>query len=246
MGSAEIMLERLIALEKQYTAKSDKFKYDCARGAKCVGSDRMQSPRHNYGPCYASWFSKVLQQSKKTGGPISLAEIGILSGSGIAVWSTIFPDAAIHGFDYFLNNTKHNLPFLKSRGAFKHGGPILHQFDQLAEVPTGQERLRLMFPGEKFEVVIDDGLHTDQSIINTFLMFKEFVKPGGLYVIEDLKGCYLKRRKDVKEYMSDLCEKKMRQEMKMDAIATDNGFTLHTCKADARWFVLVRSAPGDA
>jgi hypothetical protein len=41
-----------------------------------------------------------------------------------------------------------------------------------------------------FEIVIDDGSHQSNDILNCFFIYFPFVKPGGLYVIEDTHTLY--------------------------------------------------------
>lgn len=94
----------------------------CAGGKICMGSDRMSGEKHNYGSCYANFLNKwrKVAESRPQAGrdecetvycegyvPLLVAEVGILKGSGLAVWSELFGCAAeVHGFDLVLENTK--------------------------------------------------------------------------------------------------------------------------------------------
>ena len=40
--------------------------------------------------------------------------------------------------------------------------------------------------GMKFDVIIDDGSHMFNDQVDSFNLLKSFVKPGGVYIIEDV------------------------------------------------------------
>ena len=37
-----------------------------------------------------------------------------------------------------------------------------------------------------FDIIIDDGLHTEEANIGTFFTFEPYLKSGGVYIIEDI------------------------------------------------------------
>ena len=41
-----------------------------------------------------------------------------------------------------------------------------------------------------FDIIIDDGSHISLDIVETFLLHWRHLRPGGLYVIEDLRPTY--------------------------------------------------------
>mmetsp|Transcript_78533 Transcript_78533/g.139298 ORF Transcript_78533/g.139298 Transcript_78533/m.139298 type:complete len:293 (-) Transcript_78533:313-1191(-) len=79
-----------------------------------TGGDRMSRALHNYAPCYARLLAKMLPHWHDSF--FSVAEIGILSGSGLALWSRVFPMARLLGFDIDTSNALGKLEFMKSRG----------------------------------------------------------------------------------------------------------------------------------
>merc|ERR1712232_358956 len=100
-------------------------------GGACAGGDRM-APKplgNNYAPQYAAILKSFMQVS---GTGIHIAEIGILAGVGLAIWSELLPQATLHGFDLFLDNFIEELPTLIDLGAFSYGNlPKLHVYDQM-------------------------------------------------------------------------------------------------------------------
>jgi hypothetical protein len=151
---------------------------------KCTGGDRMtdKPPSHNYAPTYANQLFRYQENMNV------IAEVGILTGSGLAIWSALYPKAQIHGFDMFLNNTLSNMAFLKSRGAFCTENLHLHEMNQMEPMNT------VMKLSVKFDVVIDDGYHDDKASWNTWEVFEPHLSDDGVYIIEDCECTDLRNR----------------------------------------------------
>lgn len=64
-----------------------------------TGGDRML--HHGYGPIYARYLAPFLGQSGLT-----MAEFGILKGTGFAMWCDLFPSARVIGFDIDLGKIR--------------------------------------------------------------------------------------------------------------------------------------------
>ena len=93
-----------------------------------TGGDRMTA--HKYAKNYSLFLSKFIKDRSKS---YVIVECGILKGTGLAIWSTLFPNAQIIGLDIDLSHTKNNLDFLKSQGAFENNNLELYEFDQFAD-----------------------------------------------------------------------------------------------------------------
>ncbi len=141
-----------------------------------IGGDRMI--HHNYASIYAEYLKPWIEKNSD----FILIECGILKGTGLAVWSKLFPNSTLIGLDIDMKNIKENLNELKNRGAFKYKNPILIKFDQLK--PDTNEIIRHL-NGRKIEVFIDDGLHSEKAIINTFESIREFLNDNFIYFVED-------------------------------------------------------------
>ena len=154
----------------------------------------MSSQEHAYASCYAHLLEghrRMWAHQLQTGGggqPVLVAEVGILKGSGLALWSDLFSASArIHGFDKYLDTARTNLDFLGGRGAFAKKNTFLHEMDQLVD---NREMLGRVAQGatkkNKFVFVVDDGLHTEEALVATFASFYEHLADGFLYVMEDV------------------------------------------------------------
>jgi len=210
----EINLKTLANLEARFSHGMDR-NVPCARGRICSGADRMNRD-HKYGQCYADVLNQKRAKWLESGLELVVGEVGILRGSGLAIWSRVFPNSEIDGFDFMTSNTKDNLPFLKSEGAFQQGDPFLHTFDQLEVLDKNVHSLHDILGDKRMAFVVDDGLHTLQAITGTFLAFKDFMRHDGVYVVEDWLG---------------------NQEELSSAVELD-GWTLHPCKYDKQWYWL--------
>ena len=192
----------------------------------CKGSDRMggidskHKTRHNYGYCYATWLdalrSKVPAASRSN--PPLVAEVGILKGSGLAMWSTLFTSVVqIHGFDLDLSNTRNNMPFMKEKGAFPNENFKLHTMNQ---VHDNAALIGAVADGKKFFFVVDDGMHTRETIAKGFETFKPYLASEFLYVVEDAKT----------DRMASLTKR------------LDDEFELHHCESDQELWAITRKA----
>jgi len=169
---------------------------------------------HKYGHCYADVLNKMRPKWLANGlEKFVVGEVGILKGSGLAIWSKVFPNGEIHGFDFMTSNTEENLGFLKSQGGFPQGDPLLHTFDQLQGVDKNVRSLHDILGDKRLTFFVDDGLHSMKAIVDSHLAFKDFMRHDGVYVVED----YLGDEKDLR------------------AAAERVGWTLHSCQYDKEW-----------
>jgi hypothetical protein len=143
-----------------------------------TGGDRML--HHGYGPTYARYLRPFLG-----GWNLTVAEFGILKGTGLAMWCDLFPDARVIGLDIDIGHFEEHRSTLERRGTFRQNKPELHEYDQLV---SGQDRLRQILKGSTPDVVIDDGLHSTESIITTWRSVEPFLSRRFVYLIEDYAG----------------------------------------------------------
>jgi trans-aconitate methyltransferase len=101
------------------------------------------------------------------GKPIRLTEIGVACGASLKMWQAYFPLGQIVGVDIR---------------------------EECRDLCQGYDRIRIDIadatqytPQEPQDIVIDDGSHISLDIVHTFRKLWPHVKPGGLYVIEDLR-----------------------------------------------------------
>jgi hypothetical protein len=149
------------------------------------GGDRM-SPFdghicHGYGFSYAEFLKPWMVRRME---PLILVEIGILNGSGLAMWCDLFPNARVIGLDLDLRNFNNNRAFLESHGAFSKNAPELFEFDQL-DLPKARNVLRDVLGDTRVDIAIDDGCHSLESIKITFEALKPHLNSNFVYFIED-------------------------------------------------------------
>ncbi len=134
-------------------------KYNCDKG----------SARHRYDRVYEPALNHL--RNKK----FSMLEIGIFKGSGLKAWLDFFPIVDLVGIDIFTRVKAKNIPVLNdSRVSW-------FECDSIEGVP-----LEFVEENKKFDVIIDDGLHSHYAQRKTFENFIPFLKDDGVYFIEDV------------------------------------------------------------
>lgn len=131
---------------------------------------------------YDRVYSKYFEELKDK--PINFMEIGVLTGYGLLTWKRFFSKAKIYGIeilmsDEYLNEMKN----------------IAKDFPEYKKVKvewmdsTDKDQW-LVFLNKQFDVIIDDGGHHPDTQIKTFEAAWPYLKPGGLYFIEDISHRY--------------------------------------------------------
>jgi len=146
-----------------------------------------KSTGHNYTTVYDFLFKNI--RSEK----LNFLEVGLgtnnvdvdsnmgKDGTPLASmrgWRSYFPNADLHGAD------------VDKRILIDEHRIKTHFIDQLdLDVIT---QFKNKFPaGYKFDIIIDDGLHTAEANYNLFLYLNDLLKVGGYYIIEDCNlHCY--------------------------------------------------------
>jgi hypothetical protein len=139
------------------------------------GGDRMF--HHNYAEIYARYIVEHISIENPT-----IVECGILKGTGLAVWSRLFPDARIIGLDIDPSVYLQNKSFLIQKGAFPGSEPVVLKFDQFNCDTT---ELESVLGCQKIDIFIDDGHHSIKSIVYTLMAVRHLLSGKFLYFIED-------------------------------------------------------------
>jgi hypothetical protein len=109
-----------------------------------------------------------------------------LDGSGLALWSDVFPNARLIGLDLRCDLFEANVPTLKELGAFRRRMPIVEIFD--AYVPDYKMLKQLFAQAGKINVVFDDGPHTIPAIARTCQALLPHLDNEFTYIVEDNPG----------------------------------------------------------
>jgi hypothetical protein len=121
---------------------------------------------HGYTEIYAQYLDPLRDE------PINLLEIGVVldgeGGASLRMWEEYFSVATITGFD--IKPIAHLIaPRIRC-----------YQGDMMSPTDLGKIEPR------EFDVIIDDGSHLQHHQISCFLEMFSRVKPGGIYIVEDL------------------------------------------------------------
>ncbi len=149
---------------------------DPAQSGFLTGGDRMLT--HGYAAAYARHLARHLERTE----PLTVVEVGILRGSGLALWCDLFPKSRVIGLDIDLRNYLANRAELRRRGAFHFVEPEVYEFDQFGD---NREYLAELLRGARIDVAIDDGCHSDQAVLCTMRSIEPHLNEESSYFIED-------------------------------------------------------------
>jgi len=159
-----------------------------------VGGDRMNPTVHNYGPTYALYLTKLAPML--TSAP-TIVEVGILKGTGLAMWASIFPSSAIYGFDIDTSVYLRNLPHLKQLGLNNQNIHVT-LMDQHND---NKQLIAATLGNAKANIVADDGLHSFEGATKTFDSMLPSLAGKFVYFIEDGYGWH----HGVREHVMQAC-----------------------------------------
>ncbi|WP_328746836.1 hypothetical protein OHT57_14695 [Streptomyces sp. NBC_00285] len=137
------------------------------------GSDKWGG--HWYTPHYDRYFAPLRRR------PVTVLEIGIggydapdQGGASLRMWKHYFPRGTVYGLDI---HEKHGIAEPRLVPLRGDQGDVRY-LEGLAEG---------LGP---FDIVIDDGSHLNHHVLTSFRTLFPHVRPGGLYVIEDVQTAY--------------------------------------------------------
>lgn len=160
------------------------------------GFNRKAQHSHQYQLVYYPYLSRLVQRKEcldqpenKT--PLRFLEIGLgcnpqrlgVGGSALA-WSALFkdiPNAELYIFEYDEGCAR--------AWEDENPGIVTKLFTGDAGLDDDLKRAMIEFGNEPFDVIIDDGSHiNDHQILGFKYLFKDWIKAGGLYIIEDIES----------------------------------------------------------
>jgi hypothetical protein len=135
------------------------------------GSDKGHpsgTAAHNYSRYYHALFAPMRTSVTR------IFELGIFCGSSLRAWREYFPKARVFGAD------------IDRRSLFHNETRIETFFCDQTEPDSIDAMWRVPALAEPFDIIIDDALHTPEA--NKIFLERSFhkLRPGGIYVIEDL------------------------------------------------------------
>ncbi len=153
--------------------EASKIVCDLALLMELHGTDKFSG--HRYDLEYERHFAPLRHQ------PITLLEIGVggyvdphCGGESLKVWRDYFADGRIIGVDIRPKRLT-----------------IGYRVSTLVCDQSKPEELRWVNASEgPFDIIIDDGSHVQSHVMTSFRTLFPLLRPGGIYVIEDLGACY--------------------------------------------------------
>ena len=133
------------------------------------GTDKS-SKRHDFSSIYERYLEDWRDR------PLAVLEIGVHEGGSLRMWRDYFPMARIYGLDV------------------KH----VDISDDRIEVFVGDQKdpevlARVVERSGPLDLIVDDGSHRGEDQQGSLLFLWPHVKPGGIYIIEDIHTSYLER-----------------------------------------------------
>ena len=147
-----------------------------SRMAVLNGTDKFGY--HCYTPNYHKLFHRWRDRELK------ILEIGVggyqdedRGGQSLATWRDYFPKAQVTGIDI----QKKVLDF-GPRVAIRQGSQVDPDFLAALVAERGP-----------FDLIVDDGSHRNEHVVETFRLLFPTLKPGGIYVVEDVQTSFMPR-----------------------------------------------------
>lgn len=131
-----------------------------------------KSKKHSYDTVYQPEFEALRNE------PINFLEVGVFKGHSLQAWLDFFPNATFYGIDVFTRVDPKDIPVLQNERV---------KWIKADSTKTSiRELLPVVWGDTKFDIILDDGLHTPRANGQTFNNLYRFLKPGGSYYIEDV------------------------------------------------------------
>lgn len=149
---------------------------------KQFGTDKVQ---HGFLPIYADLFGPPAAAR-------AVMEVGVFRGASIQMWRDYFANAQVYGIDAFTGIMGNGAKLCDGSciGEPREGlyGPRVHllQVDQANATAMDEMVSALSRQGVMLDIIIEDGSHKYRDQQLNMAQLLPIVRPGGLYVIEDL------------------------------------------------------------
>jgi predicted O-methyltransferase YrrM len=135
----------------------------------------------NYRHChpYTLFYENLFRNNKND--HLKIAELGILDGASLRMWQEYFTNSEIHGFEY---NTELIDRFKKN---FNNDRITLEKIDVTDKNSVANAFSKM---DAQYDIVIEDTTHQFEDQIRVIENMYQYVKPGGILIIEDIFKSY--------------------------------------------------------
>jgi hypothetical protein len=149
-----------------------------------VASESDKYGRHHYERYYEKWFSPIRDD------PIKFCEIGAEKGRSLKLWS-----------DYFKNKQLILGIAYKAESEGVEERPDIKDTVTVYRGDQGKKQtMDYIKERGPWDVILDDGSHAPEHMVFSLYSLWESVKPGGMYIVEDLETNYWKRGSNIYGY----------------------------------------------
>lgn len=128
-----------------------------------------KSWHHNYTTYYDTIFNKFRNTK------IRFLEVGISEGPSMRMWNEYFNCVELVGID------------------IEHKYMISEEWVKCYNLDSGARNFRENFIEDPFDIIIDDGSHRCDDQQKTLSNLFSYLKPGGIYIIEDIDWSFYPR-----------------------------------------------------
>ena len=123
---------------------------------------------HSYLDTYETLFARLRDTAS------NVLEIGIWDGGSISLWSEYFLRATIHAFD---------ITFLRPAAGFLMSNP---RINLTLGVDAYSDSFIAKLASARYDVIIDDGPHTLESMKVVVSKYSQLLTENGLLIVEDV------------------------------------------------------------
>jgi len=131
-----------------------------------------KSSKHKYHLAYEPEFEQYKDE------PINILEVGVFKGDSMRAWLDYFPNATLYGIDIFKRVNAADIDVLQHE-----------RVKWLKADSTNfavREQIKKEWPRIRFDIIIDDGLHTPDANAKTLINLFPLLKQNGRYYVEDV------------------------------------------------------------
>lgn len=140
----------------------------------CANADTTAKPVKFYA-IYDRYLSDFSDRA------LTLLELGVHSGESLKVWASYFPRGTIIGID-----------IAENKADFSEYPNIVFERGDQAD-PDRLKEILLSHAQDGLDIIVDDASHIGQNSAASYAILFPYLKPGGLYIIEDLGHWILRR-----------------------------------------------------
>jgi len=150
--------------------ENNSFNFYCNLFNSDKGDNYVNS--NHYAHWYENWFAPIKEKAT------NICEIGVFNGSSTKAFKSYFPNAEIIGLDID-NKSQYNEERITTKVLDQSNISQLQNFIDECQSHN-----------IKFDIILDDGSHDIEHQQMTFGKLFQLLKPGGIYIIEDMCTSY--------------------------------------------------------